>query len=120
MDGYKCQCKDGFIDRDELRNPGRICQKENRLCTTNQNDCDKNAKCIEKGTNEYSCVCGPGYIDKSPEPSKPGRVCLERICSNPSMHDCHPSASCTEVAKPERYTCSCRNGYSDMDLNKPG
>ncbi|VDM23250.1 unnamed protein product [Wuchereria bancrofti] len=27
MDGYKCQCKDGFIDRDELRNPGRICQK---------------------------------------------------------------------------------------------
>ncbi|EJW73931.1 hypothetical protein WUBG_15162, partial [Wuchereria bancrofti] len=36
------------------------------------------------------------------------------------MHDCHPSASCTEVAKPERYTCSCRNGYSDMDLNKPG
>lgn len=27
MDSYKCQCKDGFIDHDELRNPGRICEE---------------------------------------------------------------------------------------------
>lgn len=44
----------------------------NRLCATSQNDCDKNAKCIEKDTNEYICICEPGYIDKSPDPNKPG------------------------------------------------
>uniref|UniRef100_A0A0M3HIQ9 EGF-like domain-containing protein n=1 Tax=Ascaris lumbricoides TaxID=6252 RepID=A0A0M3HIQ9_ASCLU len=26
-ESYKCQCKEGFLDQDELRNPGRICQK---------------------------------------------------------------------------------------------
>uniref|UniRef100_A0A1I7VU29 Transmembrane matrix receptor MUP-4 n=1 Tax=Loa loa TaxID=7209 RepID=A0A1I7VU29_LOALO len=120
MESYKCQCKEGFIDHDELRNPGRICEQANRFCVTNQNDCDKNAKCIEKGTNEYICVCEPGYIDKSPEPTKPGRICLERICNDPSKHDCHPAAVCTEIAKPERYTCSCRNGYIDINPSKPG
>uniref|UniRef100_A0A915PRP0 Uncharacterized protein n=1 Tax=Setaria digitata TaxID=48799 RepID=A0A915PRP0_9BILA len=132
MESYKCQCKEGFIDHDELRNPGRICEKgtfmirlsisslANRLCVTSQNDCDKNAKCIEKGANEYICICDPGFIDKSPELSKPGRTCLERICNDPSKHDCHAAAICTEVAKPERYTCSCRNGYFDMDPGRPG
>ncbi|KAM3722540.1 Transmembrane matrix receptor [Dirofilaria immitis] len=120
MESYKCQCKEGFIDHDELRNPGRICEQENRLCVTNQNDCDKNAKCIQKGANEYICICEPGFIDRSPDPSKPGRLCLERICTDPSKHNCHPAAVCTEVAPPERYRCSCRNGYIDMNPSKPG
>ncbi|CAG9540270.1 unnamed protein product [Cercopithifilaria johnstoni] len=120
MESYKCQCKKGFIDHDEFRNPGRICEEANRLCVSNQNDCDKKAKCIQKGINEYICICDPGYIDKSPEPNRPGRICLERICSDPSKHDCHPAAVCTEVPKPERYICSCRNGYIDMNPSKPG
>ncbi|VDN07984.1 unnamed protein product [Thelazia callipaeda] len=119
-ESYKCQCKQGFIDHDELRNPGRICEKANRLCSTGQNDCDKNAKCIEKGTNEYICVCDPGFIDKSPEPAKSGRICVEYICNDPRKHDCHQAATCTEVAGSERYTCSCRNGYIDMNPSKPG
>lgn len=49
-----------------------------------------------------------------------GRICLERICGDPSKHDCHPAAVCTEVPEPQRYTCSCRNGYIDKDLGKPG
>ncbi|VDK69878.1 unnamed protein product [Litomosoides sigmodontis] len=119
MESYKCQCKEGFIDHDELRNPGRICEQANRLCSSHRNDCHKNAKCIEKGTSEYICICHPGFIDKSIDPSKPGRICLERICGDPSKHDCHAAAVCTEVAEPQRYTCSCRNGYIDGDLGKP-
>lgn len=27
VDSYKCICKNGYIDLDELRNPGRQCKK---------------------------------------------------------------------------------------------
>ncbi|VBB35134.1 unnamed protein product, partial [Acanthocheilonema viteae] len=118
-DGYECVCKAGYLDRNPAE-PGTDCKLTNPICLSDQNDCDKNAKCIEKGTNEYTCVCNPGYIDKSPELTKPGRICLEHICSDPSKHDCHPAAVCTEVPKPERYICSCRNGYIDVNSSKPG
>ncbi|VDK46376.1 unnamed protein product [Gongylonema pulchrum] len=59
-------------------------------------------------------------MDKSPDPSRPGRVCVERICIDPSKHDCHVAAICTEVTGPERYRCSCRNGYIDINPSKPG
>uniref|UniRef100_A0A0M3J197 EGF-like domain protein n=1 Tax=Anisakis simplex TaxID=6269 RepID=A0A0M3J197_ANISI len=76
-EGYKCQCKEGFMDDDELRNPGRNCKKANRICSEGGHDCDANARCIERGASSYDCVCSAGYIDKSPDPSKPGE-CLRQ------------------------------------------
>lgn len=90
-DSYKCQCKEGFVDRDELRNPGRDCRKResihfcmtaetssdpivavNQMCSVGRNDCSPNAKCIERGANGYECVCSADFIDRSPDASRPG------------------------------------------------
>jgi hypothetical protein len=62
-DSYKCLCKAGFTDLDELRNPGRQCQKiqRNERCQTGKNDCDKHARCLANGENDYSCICPPDF-----------------------------------------------------------
>ncbi|VDM42590.1 unnamed protein product [Toxocara canis] len=119
-ESYKCQCKEGFIDQDELRNPGRNCQKVNRICSEGKHDCDRNARCIERGVNSYDCICNAGFLDKSPDPNKPGRLCVEQVCLDPTKHDCHAAAICTEVPTSERYKCTCRDGYVDVDPSNPG
>lgn len=79
-DSYKCVCKPGFSDLDELRNPGRSCEKlqHNEVCGGGQHTCDRNARCIPQGTNDYTCACPSGFKDKSPNPQQPGRVCIPR------------------------------------------
>uniref|UniRef100_A0A915AKQ6 Transmembrane cell adhesion receptor mua-3 n=1 Tax=Parascaris univalens TaxID=6257 RepID=A0A915AKQ6_PARUN len=119
-ESYKCQCKEGFLDQDELRNPGRVCQKVNRICSEGRHDCDQNARCIERGANAYECVCSAGFLDKSPDPNRSGRLCVEEVCSDSSKHDCHVAAICTEIVGPERYKCACRDGYVDMNPSRPG
>ncbi|RCN51669.1 EGF-like domain protein [Ancylostoma caninum] len=119
-DAYKCQCKEGYVDHDELRNPGRDCRKMNQICESGRHDCDKNAQCIERGTNDYECVCKPGFLDRSPLPHRTGRKCLERVCLDDKKHDCHIAAVCEEVDGPEKYTCKCRDGYVDANKSKPG
>ncbi|KAK6054421.1 EGF-like domain protein [Cooperia oncophora] len=151
-DAYKCQCKEGYVDHDELRNPGRDCRKDNcvtltngqcrgrpyvatervskscdddcrkanQLCESGRHDCDKNAQCIERGANDYECVCKAGFLDRSPLPHRMGRKCLERVCLDDTKHDCHVAAICEEVDGPEKYTCKCRDGYVDANKNKPG
>ncbi|TKR77104.1 hypothetical protein L596_018138 [Steinernema carpocapsae] len=119
-DGYTCQCKEGFLDKDELRNPGRDCRKVNQLCEQGKHDCDKNARCIERGAHDYECVCNAGFLDKSPEVSKPGRKCLEGVCFDKTKNDCHPAAICTEVTGGDGYTCKCRDGYVEQNPAKPG
>ncbi|ULU02771.1 hypothetical protein L3Y34_002395 [Caenorhabditis briggsae] len=114
-DSYKCQCKEGYVDHDELRNPGRTCKKLNQICESGKHECDKNARCVEKGANDYECVCNAGFIDKSPLVHRPGRKCVEPICSDDSKHDCHSAAICEENdSVPEKYTCKCRDGYLDV------
>lgn len=78
-ESYKCICKAGFDDLDEFRNPGRQCKKiqRNELCNIGMHDCDKNARCVQEGENNYKCICPGGYKDKSPDPERhPGRVCI--------------------------------------------
>ncbi|VDN55231.1 unnamed protein product [Dracunculus medinensis] len=126
VDSYKCICKNGYIDLDELRNPGRQCKKEqNNRCSAGNNDCDRNARCIQRGKNDYECACLAGYRDKSPNPSKPGRVCIPLIpeCDNPTLNDCDSPdrAICTDTD--EGYICRCRQGFLDISPNiaeKPG
>ncbi|KAE9418454.1 hypothetical protein Angca_009775 [Angiostrongylus cantonensis] len=118
-DAYKCQCKEGYVDHDELRNPGRDCRKKNQICDSGRHDCDINAQCIERGTNDYECVCKAGYLDRSPLPHRTGRKCLERVCVDDSKHNCHAAAVCEEVDGPEKYTCKCRDGYVDVNKQNP-
>ncbi|KAI1731796.1 calcium-binding EGF domain-containing protein [Ditylenchus destructor] len=126
-ESYKCICKHGFQDLDELRNPGRHCEKaqQDELCATGRNDCDKNARCSQNG-NDFRCACPQGYKDKSTDPvNKPGRVCIPVIpeCDNPSLNDCDSPdrAICTDTD--DGYLCRCRQGYLDISpniANRPG
>ncbi|KJH45791.1 EGF-like domain protein [Dictyocaulus viviparus] len=118
-DSYKCQCKEGYVDHDELRNPGRDCRKMNQICDSGRHDCDANAQCIERGNNDYECVCKAGFLDRSPLPHRLGRKCLERVCLDDSKHNCHAAAICEEVDSVEKYKCKCRDGYVDVDSNNP-
>uniref|UniRef100_A0A158RCP8 VWFA domain-containing protein n=1 Tax=Thelazia callipaeda TaxID=103827 RepID=A0A158RCP8_THECL len=126
-DSYKCICKPGFTDLDELRDPGRKCQKviHNVRCERGNNECDRNARCIQRGTNDYTCACPANYRDKSPDPNRPGRVCIPLIpeCDNPTLNDCDSPdrAICTDTD--EGYVCRCRLGFLDISPNitlKPG
>uniref|UniRef100_A0A914WTS8 EGF-like domain-containing protein n=1 Tax=Plectus sambesii TaxID=2011161 RepID=A0A914WTS8_9BILA len=127
-ESYKCVCKAGFIDMDELRNPGRNCQKmhENDHCSPGNNDCDRNARCTPRGDSDFECACPAGYRDKSPNPSqRPGRVCIPLIpeCDNPSLNDCDAPdrAICTDTD--DGYLCRCRQGFLDISpdpAQKPG
>ncbi|OZC08479.1 hypothetical protein X798_04540 [Onchocerca flexuosa] len=126
-DSYKCICKIGYTDLDELRNPGRNCQKEKRndRCKQGNNDCDRNARCIEHADNDYVCACPSGYRDKSPNPNRPGRIAILVIpeCDDPTLNDCDSPdrAICTDTD--EGYLCRCRQGFLDISPNitsKPG
>lgn len=56
-------------------------EEQNDRCTAGNNDCDRNARCIQHGTNDYICACPAGYRDKSPDQTRPGRVCIPRKLS---------------------------------------
>lgn len=40
------------------------------------NDCDTNADCRDLKNNKYNCTCRNEFRDKSPDSTKPGRVCV--------------------------------------------
>uniref|UniRef100_A0A914CT96 Uncharacterized protein n=1 Tax=Acrobeloides nanus TaxID=290746 RepID=A0A914CT96_9BILA len=114
-DSYKCICKAGYKDLDELRNPGRQCQKINVLideCKENRHTCSPNADCrdLEEG---YTCECKDGYVDHSPNLlTEPGRVCdTPEVC--PPNHDCSSAAVCKPLGG-NKYTCTCIQGYLDQ------
>lgn len=122
--GYRCECARGFVDRSpvpELR--GRVCEPppppspppRHPCQDPSMNDCHPAGTCRATGVQSYTCECLQGYADKSPEPTKPGRICVltEPICLDKTQNDCHPAAICSEVSGPEKYTCKCRDGYID-------
>lgn len=127
IEGYSCICKPGFVDMDEFGNPGRRCEqiKTNDKCSPGKNDCDRNARCIQIGDDDYSCACPPGFKDKSPSSSRPGRLCIPVIpeCDNPTLNDCDSPdrAVCTDTD--DGYMCRCRQGFLDISPSisvKPG
>ncbi|VDL81624.1 unnamed protein product [Nippostrongylus brasiliensis] len=125
-DAYKCQCKEGYVDHDELRNPGRDCRKGRkcleRVCLDDsKHDCHVAAVCEEvDGPEKYTCKCRDGYVDANRE--KPGRQCRELIneCLDSSLNDCDPAATCRDT--PDSYECECPIGSRDVskDPAKPG
>lgn len=102
-------------------------------------DCSQNALC--KDTLEgYECECRANFRDKSPDRSRPGRICQPRTIrhhnlppspSNPNnspgineckfdhLNDCHRRATCTDLD--EGFTCACNAGFRDTSpRSKPG
>ncbi|KAI6201465.1 hypothetical protein M3Y96_00844600 [Aphelenchoides besseyi] len=111
-DSFKCICKAGFSDADELRNPGRLCVKRINECEENRHTCSPNALC-RKLEDGYMCECKDGYIDRSPNLlTQPGRVCgPPDVC--PSNHECSSAAICEPLGG-QNYKCSCIPGYIDQ------
>ncbi|KAK6012089.1 EGF-like domain protein, partial [Ostertagia ostertagi] len=127
--GYRCECIRGFIDRSPdpaLR--GRVCEPpppptpppRHPCQDPNLNDCHAAGSCRATGGQSYTCECLQGYVDKSPDRNKPGRLCIltEPVCLDKSQNDCHTAAICSEVSGPEKYTCQCRDGYIDQSPNR--
>ncbi|PIO55118.1 calcium binding EGF domain protein, partial [Teladorsagia circumcincta] len=94
--GYTCRCVPGFVDTspEGARQPGRICTQCGSYndiplifsklllsvvneCATKQHDCDANAICRDEPIG-YRCQCPFGFADASKNPSKPGRLCVQR------------------------------------------
>ncbi|KRX65974.1 Transmembrane matrix receptor MUP-4, partial [Trichinella sp. T9] len=123
--GYLCHCKPGYRDISPLQSPGRKCVPD--VCQSpDKNDCWQ-GRCrttdAEKG--QYTCEpCPSGYMDKSPNPNLPGRLCVPSMlialkkspCSDPSRNDCSHYAWCLEVGE-ENYSCKCRDGFDDVSPN---
>ncbi|CAJ0578738.1 unnamed protein product, partial [Mesorhabditis spiculigera] len=85
------------------------------------NDCHPAGTCRTTGATSYTCECLQGYADRSPDrANKPGRLCVltQPACLDPTQNDCHPAAICSEVSGPEKYTCRCRDGYTDQSPSR--
>ncbi|VDM14208.1 unnamed protein product [Wuchereria bancrofti] len=101
VEGYTCQCLDGFVDlseNPELK-PGRICQKEINECADPSNyniDCSENARCYDMAES-FTCICNPGFTDISSHYSLlPGRKCVENVNECNGTNDCSPNADCID------------------------
>uniref|UniRef100_A0A1I7XQI4 EGF-like domain-containing protein n=1 Tax=Heterorhabditis bacteriophora TaxID=37862 RepID=A0A1I7XQI4_HETBA len=78
-DGYKCQCKTGYLDvsPEPFKFPGRKCQQVVNECGDGTADCSPFANC-EDSQNGYICKCRTGYTDVSSRYGlHPGRKCTE-------------------------------------------
>lgn len=58
---YTCQCTPG-----EKRHPVTGVCLRNECLRKEDNDCDRNAQCIDTDESYY-CVCLPGFLDSSPD-----------------------------------------------------
>jgi hypothetical protein len=61
----------------------------------------------------------PNFIDRSPDPKRPGRICVMEapVCQDPNKNDCHPSATCLPL-NGTKFDCKCRDGFLDKSPSK--
>ncbi|KHJ44769.1 EGF-like domain protein [Trichuris suis] len=123
---FVCVCPSGYQDKspNPISRPGRVCLPYIPVCDNpSLNDCDReNAVCTETGES-FSCSCIAGFLDVSPDPERPGRLCKKLVdeCFE-GTHDCAPVGGLCEDT-PDSYKCSCASGYADVSPdvdNKPG
>lgn len=90
----------------------------NECDSSNLNDCDRNANCIDTAGG-YDCACKAPYRDEGP-PQSPGRICRLNECLNPNRNTCDRNADCRDLDY--GYTCTCRHGFYDQSPNpqEPG
>uniref|UniRef100_A0A8R1EW22 EGF-like domain-containing protein n=1 Tax=Caenorhabditis japonica TaxID=281687 RepID=A0A8R1EW22_CAEJA len=77
VQGYTCQCRQGFRDMGDQKHPGRMCKPLVNECQfPHLNDCHTHATCmdLEEG---YECKCNQGFMDLSH--GRPGRICRQLI-----------------------------------------
>ncbi|XP_074471951.1 thrombomodulin-like [Sebastes fasciatus] len=86
--GFKCTCKDGFVEEDGVCVNVEICDKcEHMLCN--------------KLYGVYKCECRKGFRVSAHDATKCQVICTERDC--PGM--------CVKDDKQDRYQCFCPDGY---------
>ncbi|VDO92697.1 unnamed protein product [Haemonchus placei] len=83
--GYACRCVPGFADTSPPGRPGRNCTQQVNECAEKLHDCDPNAICRDEPIG-YRCHCPFGFADASKDPSKPGRLCVQRKYSTELNH----------------------------------
>uniref|UniRef100_A0A915K0L1 Uncharacterized protein n=1 Tax=Romanomermis culicivorax TaxID=13658 RepID=A0A915K0L1_ROMCU len=123
---YTCECRPGYSDRspDPQKSPGRVCVPQPPICfDPSQNDCHPFAICEQlDDARRFSCRCRDGYVDTSPDPQKPGRICREKIneCLDASKNDCAPQAVCEDLDL--GFKCRCPPKFKDVspDPQRPG
>lgn len=56
----------------------------------------------------FTCSCPPGFIDRSPNKNRLGRVCIKLVdeCRE-NKHTCSPNAQCRDLE--EGYACECKS-----------
>lgn len=71
--GYRCECKNNFIDKSPPGSFGFVCEEPKHPCQEPElNDCHENARCEPNGPSLFICSCLPGFIDKSTDKTRPG------------------------------------------------
>ncbi|KRZ75495.1 Transmembrane cell adhesion receptor mua-3, partial [Trichinella papuae] len=124
-EGYTCECPSNYADwsPDPVQKPGRICVRKIPACLDpTKNDCHNFAICQETSTDEgYSCRCRDGYVDTSPDMTRLGRMCQEKLneCLDANLNNCASTAICEDADI--GYNCRCPAGYLDQspDPNQP-
>lgn len=112
---------------------GFVCEAPKHPCQDPElNDCASDATCEPNGPL-FNCKCKTfkefkdlvlflglsGFVDKSTDKSRPGRICVREIpvCEDPNRNDCHPKATCLSL-NGTNYNCSCLEGYLDKSPTK--
>ncbi|XP_054751327.2 uncharacterized protein LOC129257098 [Lytechinus pictus] len=105
---FTCRCNDELIDTspDPNREPGRSCREPGPCPTDLPNTCSTGAVCMEHAIEGYVCQCMNGYVDVSPFPSLPGRICQENC---PDGY-CQNGGTCSSSENGSE--CNCARGYS--------
>lgn len=89
-----CQCKRGFYG------DGYECQPT--PCNEFSN-CNANARCVFRSSNNYQCECNPGFIGD-------GYQCSTQTCD--ILNNCGENALCLPDSFTRQYRCKCSDGYA--------
>ncbi|KAI6242641.1 hypothetical protein M3Y99_00168900 [Aphelenchoides fujianensis] len=111
-EGYRCECKDNFVDRSPAGSFGFVCEPPEHPCDNpERNDCSKpDGTCIRLG-EDFVLVCQ--RIDR-PQSRSEEAGAGESPCVDPNRNDCHPKAICSAVnGSSSEFACRCRDGYRD-------
>ncbi|KAF7632829.1 hypothetical protein Mgra_00007760 [Meloidogyne graminicola] len=117
-----CKCQRGYVDISVKQGklPGRVCQLVRNECKLGENDCSRDATCIDT-EDSFTCHCKDGYIDESPQKDKkPGRICLRKNLPPTPECDVNDPMSCDKTRHEAcqfmsgTYRCACANGYNRL------
>ncbi|KAJ8307556.1 hypothetical protein KUTeg_015640 [Tegillarca granosa] len=101
-----------IIDINECTTNTDNCHKDANIneCTTNTDNCHQDAECTNI-IGSFNCTCKAGY-------SGDGVNCTDNNECTTNTHNCHQDADCTNILG--SFNCTCKNGYSGDGGNCTG